>query len=61
MRFRLCLTAKNVPPDFYVTPPLHVHEASAGNGTMVAFQVSNQQKVRALHSAAFDAGWKNEG
>lgn len=49
------------PPDFYVKPPYNGQAASAGNGTMVAFQVPNQAKVRELHAAALAAGGRNEG
>jgi catechol 2,3-dioxygenase-like lactoylglutathione lyase family enzyme len=52
---------QGAPPDFYVKPPYDGQAASVGNGTMVAFQVSTQQKVRALHSAALAAGGQNEG
>lgn len=48
-------------PDFYVKPPFDGKPASAGNGTMVAFNVATQQKVRDLHAAALAAGGSNEG
>ncbi len=48
-------------PDFYVKPPFDGNAASAGNGTMVAFKVATQQKVRELHAAALAAGGRNEG
>ena len=48
-------------PDFYVKPPFDGQAASAGNGTMVAFEASNQQQVRALHAAALAAGGADEG
>lgn len=48
-------------PDFYVKPPYDGQAASAGNGTMVAFQVPTQAMVRALHAAALAAGGRNEG
>ena len=49
------------PPDFYVKPPYDGQAASAGNGTMVAFQVPTQAMVRELHAAALAAGGRNEG
>ena len=48
-------------PEFYVTPPFDGAPASAGNGSMVAFDDSNQAQVRALHAAALAAGGSNEG
>ena len=48
-------------PDFYVNPPFDGKPASVGNGTMVAFEASNQQQVRDLHAAALRAGGTNEG
>lgn len=48
-------------PDFYVKPTFDGRPASAGNGTMVAFEASNQAQVRALHGAAVVAGGSNEG
>ena len=50
-----------VPPDFYVKPPFDGCPASAGNGTMVAFQAHNQKQVRDLHAAALAAGGVDEG
>ena len=48
-------------PDFYVKPTFDGAPASAGNGTMVAFDAFNQIQVRALHAAALAAGGTNEG
>ncbi len=48
-------------PDFYVKSPYDGGEASAGNGAMVAFRVSTQRQVRALHAAAVDAGGASDG
>ncbi|WP_050930413.1 VOC family protein [Aestuariivita boseongensis] len=48
-------------PDFYVKRPFDGALASAGNGTMVAFQAQNQQQVRTLHAAALAAGGSDEG
>nr|WP_323779745.1 VOC family protein [Amylibacter sp.] len=48
-------------PDFYVKPTFDGRPASAGNGTMIAFEARNQQQVRDLHSAALSAGGFNEG
>lgn len=48
-------------PEFYVKSPFDGHPASAGNGTMVAFEARNQQQVRDLHAAAVQAGGSEEG
>ncbi|KPA22902.1 Glyoxalase-like domain protein [Shimia sp. SK013] len=48
-------------PDFYVKPTFDGHPASAGNGSMVAFEARNQNQVRDLHAAALAAGGTNEG
>lgn len=48
-------------PDFYVKPTFDGRPATAGNGSMVAFQARNQQQVRALHAAALAAGGSDEG
>jgi len=48
-------------PDFYVKPTFDGQPASAGNGTMVAFEADNQSQVRALHAAALAGGGSDEG
>lgn len=48
-------------PDFYVKPTFDGRPASAGNGSMVAFQLRDQQQVRDLHAAALAAGGSDEG
>ena len=48
-------------PDFYVKPTFDGQPASAGNGTMVAFEARSQQQVRDLHAAALAAGGSDEG
>ncbi|MEP1521904.1 VOC family protein [Ascidiaceihabitans sp.] len=50
-----------VLPDFYVKPTFNGQPATAGNGTMVAFEARNQAQVRDLHAAAVDAGGSDEG
>lgn len=50
-----------VSPDFYVKPTFDGHPASAGNGTMIAFEARNQKQVRDLHAAARAAGGSDEG
>ena len=50
-----------VLPDFYVKPTFDGRPASAGNGTMVAFEARNQSQVRTLHAAALNAGGVDEG
>jgi catechol 2,3-dioxygenase-like lactoylglutathione lyase family enzyme len=48
-------------PDFYVKPTFDGRPASAGNGSMVAFEARNQRQVRDLHRAALEAGGTDEG
>ncbi|MFD0916366.1 VOC family protein [Pseudahrensia aquimaris] len=48
-------------PDFYVKSPFNGHSASAGNGSMVAFEAPSQKHVRELHHAALTAGGSDEG
>ena len=50
-----------VLPDFYVKPTFDGRPASAGNGSMVAFDARNQKQVRDLHAAALLAGGSDEG
>lgn len=50
-----------VLPDFYVVPPFDKGAASVGNGSMVAFEVRDQQQVRDLHAAGLAAGGTDEG
>lgn len=50
-----------VLPDFYVKSPFNGASASAGNGTMVAFEAPSQDQVRALHAAALAAGGADDG
>ena len=50
-----------ISPDFYVKPTFDGHPASAGNGSMVAFEARNQKQVRDLHAAALFAGGGDEG
>jgi len=63
LSFALIQTSRDCPalPEFYVKPPFDGQPASAGNGTMVAFEASNQAQVRALHAAALAAGGTDEG
>jgi len=53
--------AAPVHPDFYVKPPFDGDAASAGNGSMVAFEAAGQAEVRALHTAGLAAGGSDEG
>jgi catechol 2,3-dioxygenase-like lactoylglutathione lyase family enzyme len=48
-------------PDFYVKSPFDGRPASAGNGSMVAFEAGSQVQVRMLHAAALTAGGQDEG
>lgn len=49
------------PPDFYVKPTFDGRPASAGNGSMIAFEAHDQKQVRDLHAAALGAGGIDEG
>jgi len=48
-------------PDFYVKSPFDGRPASAGNGTMIAFEARSQMQVRDLHAAAIAAGGSDDG
>lgn len=48
-------------PEFYVKPTYDGAPASAGNGSMVAFELRDQRQVRDLHAAALAAGGSDEG
>ena len=48
-------------PDFYVKAPFDGQPATAGNGTMVAFEAADQRQVRALHAAGVAAGGSDAG
>jgi len=50
-----------VLPDFYVKPTFDGAAATAGNGTMIAFEARGQAQVRDLHAAALAAGGSDEG
>jgi catechol 2,3-dioxygenase-like lactoylglutathione lyase family enzyme len=50
-----------VLPDFYVKPTFDGGPATAGNGTMIAFEARDQAQVRDLHAAALAAGGSDEG
>ena len=48
-------------PEFYVKSPFDGRPASAGNGTMIAFEARSQKQVRDLHAAGLAAGGSDEG
>lgn len=48
-------------PELYIKSPFDGGPASAGNGTMVAFEARSQKQVRDLHAAALAAGGLDEG
>ncbi|APX14205.1 VOC family protein [Tateyamaria omphalii] len=52
---------RGVHPEFYVKSPFNGEAATAGNGTMVAFEARNQGQVRDLHAAALAAGGSDAG
>src|SRR5260221_4839864 len=51
----------NGPGAVYVVKPYDGREATAGNGSMLAFRVPTHAQVRALHSAGVAAGGTDEG
>jgi catechol 2,3-dioxygenase-like lactoylglutathione lyase family enzyme len=51
----------NGPGAVYVTKPYDGREATAGNGSMIAFRVPTHAQLRALHSAGVAAGGTDEG
>lgn len=53
--------ATAIAPEFYVKPTFDGRPASAGNGTMLAFEATSQAQVRDLHAAALAAGGTNDG
>jgi catechol 2,3-dioxygenase-like lactoylglutathione lyase family enzyme len=55
------LGQSSVLPDFYVKPTFDGAPATAGNGTMIAFEARSQAQVRDLHAAALSAGGSDEG
>ncbi len=63
LSFTLPMSPGQVPihPDYYVKPTFDGRPASAGNGTMVAFEARDQAQVRALHAAGLAAGGADEG
>lgn len=63
LSFALPVPAGQSPflPDFYVKPTFNGLPATAGNGSMVAFEARNQQQVCDLHAAALVAGGSDEG
>ncbi len=63
LSFALPVAPGEVPvlPEFYVKPTFNKQPASAGNGTMVAFEAQGQSQVQALHAAALAAGGLDEG
>ena len=48
-------------PDFYVKPTFDGLPATAGNGTMIAFETDTPRHVRELQAAALLAGGLDEG
>jgi catechol 2,3-dioxygenase-like lactoylglutathione lyase family enzyme len=51
----------NGPRQVYVKKPFDGHEATVGNGSMLAFEVSTQAGVHELHRAGIAAGGSDEG
>lgn len=46
---------------FCICPPFDGHSATAGNGTMFAFQADNAEIVRQFYAAGLLAGGQNKG
>ncbi|EBA17716.1 hypothetical protein RSK20926_18297 [Roseobacter sp. SK209-2-6] len=63
LSFALPLEAGQIPihPDFYIKPTFDGQPATAGNGSMVAFEARSQKQVRSLYAAALAAGGTDEG
>ena len=51
----------NGPGTIYVTKPFDGREATAGNGSMLAFRVGTHAEVHELHDAGVAAGGTDEG
>ena len=51
----------NGPGAVYVKKPYDGNEATAGNGSMTAFQAETHEMVRNLHAAGLEAGGSDEG
>lgn len=49
------------PGTIYVKRPFDGRDATAGNGSMLAFKAATQKRVRDLHAAGLDAGGADEG
>lgn len=63
LSYALPVAAGQAPvfPEFYVKPTFDGGPATAGNGSMVAFEARDQAQVRDLHAAALRAGGSDEG
>jgi catechol 2,3-dioxygenase-like lactoylglutathione lyase family enzyme len=49
------------PNTIYVKKPYDGGNATSGNGSMLAFRVATQKRVRDLHAAGLEAGGADEG
>ncbi|MEL6689909.1 MAG: VOC family protein [Pseudomonadota bacterium] len=47
--------------DIYICRPFNEAPATAGNGSMIAYQANRQAQVRELHAAGLAAGGTDEG
>ena len=47
--------------EFYITKPFDGNIATAGNGTMIAFEVRSKSQVNLFHTTALQHGGFNEG
>ncbi len=47
--------------EFYVTTPFDQRQASAGNGTMIAFQAPDMQALKQFHTIGQHRGGTDEG
>lgn len=57
----LCWVGETALPRFYVYSPFNGEPASAGNGTMVAFNAASSAAVDIAHAAGLAAGGSDEG
>ncbi|WAC73471.1 VOC family protein [Roseateles sp. SL47] len=54
-------SSPGVRPLFIIGSPINGEPATAGNGTMVAFQVQSRDQVDAAHALALSGGGRDEG
>jgi predicted lactoylglutathione lyase len=58
---RICYASSPTAPMLSITRPHDGHDASVGNGTMIAFAAPSREVVEAVHAAALALGGAGEG